>query len=133
VEPSNSVRISNSTNIENYVNELQERLLNIHDLVRESLNLANDKMKARYDLGANSGGFQKDDKVCLFNPHRKKGKSRKLTPSFGGTFLKSRKMVHLDRLKKYQGLDEADRDDQQRGTVLRFGPTMLDTTKVGHR
>jgi len=69
-----------STNIENYVDELQERLLNIHDLVRESLNLASDKMKARYDLRANSGGFQQDDKVWLFNPQRKKGKSPKLTP-----------------------------------------------------
>jgi len=29
-----------STNIENYVDELQERLLNNHGLVRDSLNLA---------------------------------------------------------------------------------------------
>jgi len=57
-----------------------ERLLNIYDLVRESLNLASDKMKARYDLKAHLGGFQKDDKVWLFNPQRKKGKSPKLTP-----------------------------------------------------
>jgi len=68
-----------STNIEDYVDELQERLLNNHGLVRDSLNLASDKKKACYDLRANSGGFQGDDKIWLFNPQRKKGKSPKLT------------------------------------------------------
>jgi len=55
------------------------RLLDIHELVRESLNVAGDKMKARYDLKASSGEFHKDNTIWLFNPQRKKGKLRKLT------------------------------------------------------
>lgn len=51
-----------SKDIEDYVDEFQKRLLDIHELARESLNVA-DKMIARFDLRANSGGFQKDDKV----------------------------------------------------------------------
>jgi len=75
-----------NTNIENYVDEWQKRLLNIHGLVREILNLASDKMKARYDLRANSGGFQQNDKLWLFNPQRKKCKSPKLTPVWKGPY-----------------------------------------------
>lgn len=112
-----------STDIEDYVDGLQERLLDIHEFVRESLNIASNNIKDCYDLKANSGGFQ-DDKLWLFNPQGKKGKSPKLTPVWErpSKVVKrindvvyrvqrspkgKMKIVHLDRFNSYHGLDEA--------------------------
>jgi len=69
-----------SKDIEDHVDELQERFLDIHELARDSLNVVSDYIKARYDFRVNSLGFQKDDNVWLYNPQKKKGKSPKLTP-----------------------------------------------------
>lgn len=60
-----------SKDIEDRVDELQERFLDIHELVRDSLNVVSDPMQARYDFRAHSGGFQKDNNVWLYNPQKK--------------------------------------------------------------
>ena len=115
--------------INDYVDGLKEKLLSIHDLTRKKIRLASDRMKARYDLKANSAGFHPGERVWLYNPQRKKGRSPKLAQEWEGPYtILSRlndvvyriqrnprckmKVVHLDRLKKYQGTQEADRDDQ---------------------
>jgi len=115
--------------INDYIDELKEKLLSIHDLTRKKIRLASDRMKARYDLKANSAGFHPGERVWLYNPQRKKGRSPKLAQEWEGPYtILSRlndvvyriqrnprckmKVVHLDRLKKYQGTQEADRDDQ---------------------
>lgn len=117
-----------TTNVEDYADELKERLLEIHKTVRSKIALASDRMKARYDLRANSTGFQQDDRVWLYNPQRKKGRSPKLTPAWEGPYTvikrindvvyriqrsprSKMKVVHLDRLKRYQ-TGNLDRDDQ---------------------
>lgn len=119
------------SNVEDYTDELREKLLDIHELVRKKMDIASDRMKTRYDLKANSTGFHQGDKVWLWNPQRKKGISPKLTPAWEGPYVvvkrindvvyriqrspKSKmKVVHLDRLKAYHTSErEADRDDQR--------------------
>jgi transposase InsO family protein len=114
--------------VHDYADELQKRLLEIHDMVRERIQISSDRMKSRYDIRANSAGFQENDMVWLYNPTRKKGLSPKLSQSWDGPYkvikrindlvyrIQRRpnckmKVVHLDRLKKYYG-HEDDRDDQ---------------------
>jgi hypothetical protein len=58
-----------------------DHLHDIHIYAREHLKLASDRMKTRYDKLANSTGFHEDDRVWLYRPTRKKGKSPKLQPS----------------------------------------------------
>lgn len=64
-----------------YVDQLRNRLLDTYALVRTRIKMTSDRMKARNDLKANYNGFQKSDKVWLYNPLRKKGKSSKLSLS----------------------------------------------------
>ncbi|KAJ8915665.1 hypothetical protein NQ315_000597 [Exocentrus adspersus] len=64
-----------------------------HEEVRQQMNLKSDRMKTRYDLRANTGGFQVGQKVRLYNPKRTKGKLPKLQKSWDGrthTILKLR-------------------------------------------
>ncbi|XP_018567628.1 uncharacterized protein LOC108908177 [Anoplophora glabripennis] len=115
--------------VHDYADQLRKRLLEVHDVVRERINIATDRMKTQYDLSTNSAGFQEGDRVWLYNPQRKKGISPKLTPSWEAPFtvikrindlvyriqrcLKSKmKVVHLNRLMAYHGDEESDRDDQ---------------------
>jgi hypothetical protein len=77
-------------------------------------------MKTRYDKLANSTGFHEDDKVWLYRPTRKKGKSPKLQFSWEGPYKVVNRIndvvyrvqknprskmlvVHLDRLAPYYG------------------------------
>jgi len=87
------------------------------------------------DHRAAGGKYKESDAVWLYQPRRKKGLSSKLTPVWEAPYnvvkrlndvleaalvraLKGKmKFVHLDKLKKYQGLDEADRDDQGLGLL----------------
>ena len=104
--------------VTDYVDELKVKLLDVHELARERLRVASTRMKTRYDLKANSAGFQHGDKVWLWNPQRKKGKSPKLMQSWEGPYIVLKrindvvyriqrspkckmKVVHLDRLKMY--------------------------------
>ncbi|KAG5886330.1 hypothetical protein JTB14_034793 [Gonioctena quinquepunctata] len=58
--------------VQNYADKLRDSLLEIYETVRRRLILASDKMKARYDLKAYSGGFEEGDQVWLYNPWQKK-------------------------------------------------------------
>ena len=112
--------------IGNYAWELVERLNAIHEYARQHLKVASDKMKARYDLMANSARFQEGGRVWLYRPLRTKGKSPKLQSSWEGPYTiitrindvvyrirrspRGKMMVvHLDRLARYSG---AIRDEQ---------------------
>lgn len=115
--------------INDYADQLKEKLLAVHDVARGRIAIASDRMKTRYDVKANSAGFQEGDQVWLYNPLRKKGVSPKLTPSWEGPYSVIKrindlvyriqrspkgkmKVVHLDRLAPYHGEDCSDRDDQ---------------------
>ncbi|KAJ8937076.1 hypothetical protein NQ318_009846, partial [Aromia moschata] len=120
-------RTDRHTDLDTYVGELERRMSAVHDHVRSRLQLESDRMKIRYDVRANSSGFQEGDLVCLYNPVRRKGRSPKLQNNWEGPFtlfcnfgdvvyriqrnLRSKmKVVHLDRLTPYWG--GTDRDDR---------------------
>ncbi|KAJ8915498.1 hypothetical protein NQ315_012379 [Exocentrus adspersus] len=87
--------------VENYISHLQDRLKLTHAEVRQKLKLESDRMKTRYDLRANTGGFQVSEKVWLYNPKKTKGKSPKLQKIQKNPQAKM-KIVLIDRLTPYQ-------------------------------
>ncbi|PNF29641.1 hypothetical protein B7P43_G16387 [Cryptotermes secundus] len=109
-----------------YAGDLVDHLHDIHNYARQHLKLASDRMKTRYDKLANSAGYDEGDRVWLYRPTRRKGKSPKLQASWEGPYKvvtrindvvyriqktpRSRMLVvHLDRLAPYHG---AARDEQ---------------------
>ncbi|KAJ8910263.1 hypothetical protein NQ315_004999 [Exocentrus adspersus] len=77
--------------VDNYISHLQDRLKLTHAEVRQKLKLESEDlilrlktMKTRYDLRANTSGFQVGEKVWLYNTKRTKGKSPKLQKSWEG-------------------------------------------------
>ncbi|KAJ8914833.1 hypothetical protein NQ315_014845 [Exocentrus adspersus] len=104
--------------VNNYICHLQDRLKLTHAEVRQKMRIESDRMKTRYDLRANTGGFQVGEKVWLYNPKRTKGKSPKLQKSWEPYTVVTRlndvvyriqknsqakmKIVHIDRLTPYQ-------------------------------
>lgn len=113
--PSESV-----SEVNGYVDALRESMLETHALVRNRIKIVSDRMKARYDIRANHGGFNEGELVWLYNPQRKKGLSPKLTPVWEGPYKiikkindvvyriqrsprSKMKVVHLNRLCEYQG------------------------------
>ena len=109
-----------------YAADLVDHLHDIHNYARQHLKLASDRMKTRYDKLANSAGYDEGDRVWLYRPTRRKGKSPKLQASWEGPYKvvtrindvvyriqktpRSRMLVvHLDRLAPYHG---AARDEQ---------------------
>ncbi|KAJ8915667.1 hypothetical protein NQ315_000599 [Exocentrus adspersus] len=105
--------------VNNYISHLQDRLKLTHAEVRQKMRIESDRMKTRYDLRANTGGFQVGEKVWLYNPKRTKGKSPKLQKSWEGPYIvvtrlndvvyriqknpqAKMKILHIDRLTPYQ-------------------------------
>ncbi|KAJ8913050.1 hypothetical protein NQ315_006551 [Exocentrus adspersus] len=105
--------------VNNYISHLKDRLKLTHVEVRQKMRIESDRMKTRYDLRANTGGFQVGEKVWLYNPKRTKGKSPKLQKSWEGPYTvvtrlndvvyriqknpqAKMKIVHIDRLTPYQ-------------------------------
>lgn len=119
-----------SSTVEDYAEQLREQLKEVHNLVRHKLQIATDRAKARYDVRANSAGFQEGDQVWLYNPRRVKGKCPKLQQNWEGPYTVIKrindvvyriqktpktkmKVVHLDRLAPYAGGNPvAVRDEQ---------------------
>ena len=105
--------------VEEYVENLAEKLHHIHNSVQDHLRIASDRMKARYDVRANDAAFNEGDAVWFYNPRRRKGKSPKLQASWEGPyFVQSRlndvvyrirqggkkpRIVHRDRLAVWHG------------------------------
>ncbi|KMQ82085.1 integrase core domain protein, partial [Lasius niger] len=99
----------------NFVEDLKEKLEEIHSGVRERMVLKSLQMKARYDQKARGVLFQEGERVWLYNPHRSKGKAQKLQSNWEGPYLivkrlsevvyciqktsrHRKKVVHADRL-----------------------------------
>ena len=97
-----------------YVQYLQARLDRVHEFARGNVKLGSERHKRYYDHKAQNRGFERGDPVWLHNPRRKKGRTPKL-PCLVTSRLddliyriqegpRSKPMVvHVDRLKKYQG------------------------------
>ncbi|GFX54427.1 retrovirus-related Pol polyprotein from transposon 412 [Trichonephila clavipes] len=60
---------------EDYVQNLQARFEDVHNLARERINLRTEKMTTRYDTKATGHQFKEGDKVWFYNPTRRKGLS----------------------------------------------------------
>ncbi|GFW27444.1 hypothetical protein TNCV_162891 [Trichonephila clavipes] len=105
---------------EEYVQNLQARFEDVHNLAREWINLRTEKMKTRYDTKATGHQFKEGDKVWFYNPTRRKGLSPKLQSHWDGPYtilkiingvvIRIRKstnskprVVHYDRLAPYYG------------------------------
>jgi len=68
-----------------YAANLSECLHDTH-FARQHLKVASDRIKTRYDRLANSAGFQEGDRVWLYRPTRKRGKSPKLQSCWEGPY-----------------------------------------------
>ncbi|GFX93612.1 retrovirus-related Pol polyprotein from transposon 412 [Trichonephila clavipes] len=105
---------------EEYVQNLQARFEDVHNLARERINLRTEKMKTRYDTKATGHQFKEGDKVWFYNPTRRKELSPKLQSHWDGPYtilkiindvvIRIRKstnskprVVHYDRLAPYYG------------------------------
>ncbi|GFY34037.1 retrovirus-related Pol polyprotein from transposon 412 [Trichonephila clavipes] len=105
---------------EEYVQNLQARFEDVHNLARERINLRTEKMKTRYDTKTTGHQFKEGDKVWFYNPTRREGLSPKLQSHWDGPYtilkiindvvIRIRKstnskprVVHYDRLAPYYG------------------------------
>ncbi|KAJ8941098.1 hypothetical protein NQ318_019103 [Aromia moschata] len=62
---------------EDYVSTLRQRMDDIHERVRSSIQGASDRMKETYDINANDGRYQPGNQGLLYNPQRSRGLSPK--------------------------------------------------------
>ena len=63
-----------------YVNDLKEKLLSVHETVHHKIWVASDIVTTRYDLKGNIVGFQAGELVWNYNPRSRKGRCPKLSP-----------------------------------------------------
>ncbi|XP_064462662.1 uncharacterized protein LOC135373374 [Ornithodoros turicata] len=103
-----------------YLRTLRARLDIVHKFARDRMRQAFTRMKTRYDLRANGGGFSEGQLVWLYNPVRRRGLSPKFQRPWQGPFTVMKRLndvvyrlrrpgrsrpvvVHLDRLAPYRG------------------------------
>ena len=107
----------------NYVDLLQERLVSAHEEARKHLKRSAIQQKRYYDHRAcQRPQFAIGDPVWLYNPTQRKGVCRKLTSQWKGPYVVTQQlgdvnymiqrsarkppfMVHMDKLKVYEGED----------------------------
>ena len=70
-------RSERSKKVIDYVDDLKEKLLSVHETVRHKIWVASDRMKTRYDLKGNSVGFHVGDLVWLYKLRKRKGRCPK--------------------------------------------------------
>ena len=102
----------------NFVENLKEKLEEIHSNVRERMTLKSLQVKARYDRKARTVLFKEGERVWFYNPQRSKGKAQKLQNNWEGPYLvvkkfndvvyciqrtarHRKKVVHADRLAPF--------------------------------
>ena len=103
-----------------YVNQLSDKMNEVHEFARSRLKIASDAMKKNYDIKSNLFEFQVGDAVWFYDPVRKVGLSPKLQRPWKGPFKVMTKIsdilyriqqsprhkprvVHHDKLRKYSG------------------------------
>ena len=101
-----------------YVSTMKQRLQETHQLMREYMDVEQERQKSYYDR-SKYGPSYKVGEMLVFNPTVKKGETRKFTSFYRGPYInveiindlnfkvedkKTRKAikVHYDRLKKYK-------------------------------
>ncbi|KAJ8948302.1 hypothetical protein NQ318_020789 [Aromia moschata] len=108
---------------EDYASTLHQRMDDIHERVRSSIQGASDRMKETYDINANDGRYQPGNQVWLYNPQRRRGLSPKLQSSWEGQYevitqindvvyriqklpRGKPKVVHFNRLAPFAGSND---------------------------
>lgn len=111
---------------DDYVTNLRQRMNGVHEKVRQNLQESSERMKERYDVKAEKGGYRPGDLVWLYNPKRRRGYSPKLQSSWEGPYeiitrlndvvyrIKMQpkgkpKVVHFNRLAPFKGATEVQR------------------------
>ena len=102
-----------------YVFTMKQILQETHQLMREYMNVKQEREKSYYDRSKYGPSYKVGEEVLVFNPTVKKGETRKFTSLYRGPYIivefindlsfkvedeKTRKAlkVHYDRLKKYK-------------------------------
>ncbi|GFT54260.1 retrovirus-related Pol polyprotein from transposon 412 [Trichonephila clavipes] len=110
---------------EEYIEKLQAQMEEMHQLARERISMASEKMKTRYDARATEHDFREGDEVWLWNSKRRKGLSPKLQTNWEGPYTVLKRLnyvvvriqktphskpnvIHYNRLAPYLGQDEQD-------------------------
>lgn len=110
--------------VTDYANDLRNKLNDVYEHIRQSGQQMSEKMKTRYDRKTNNRGFDEGSLVWLHNPVRSKGKSPKLQAKWDGPYRVvtrindvtyriqkglrgAPKIVHVDRLARYNGTNDA--------------------------
>ncbi len=103
-----------------YVTDLEQNILQIHEFARTRLNLASDAMKRNYDVKTSYTAYHEGDAVWYYNPQRKIGVCSKLMRPWTGPYKVITKLsdilyrirqslrhkprvVHHDKLKPFKG------------------------------
>ena len=114
----------------NYMSKFEEKMATIHRTARQNIGIISDQSKARYDRQTNAISFKEGDQVWFYNPQRKKGRSPKLQRDWEGPYRVVKKIndvvyriqkgprlkmkvVHSNRLAKYNGEDAESVQDEQ--------------------
>lgn len=101
-----------------YACNLRKQVETVHDFARNRLCIESQRQKRLYDQRANANSFKEGDKVWLYNPQKKKGRSPKLQTPWDGPWEVTKqvtdvvyriqknpkgkpKFVHHDRLKPF--------------------------------
>jgi len=82
----------NSVDLEDYVQNLRGKLDKIHQEVRNRMKIKSSRIKGRYDRKARNCSFEQGQKVWLYNPRRKEGKTPKLQRDWEGPYVVVRKL-----------------------------------------
>ena len=108
-----------------YAQSLRQRIDLIHDFARKHLQIESDRQKRYYDHLAQQRSFKRGEAVWLHNLKRKKGLCPKLQRPWDGPYIVTKciddliyqiqkgargkpRVVHTDRLKRYEGADVPD-------------------------
>ena len=101
-----------------YVGCLKDELQTCHELVRESMDVEQERQKTYYDRSTFGPQYEVGDLVMVFNPTKKNGQTKKFKTFYSGPQVireiisnlnfviedvktKKQQKVHYDRLKRF--------------------------------
>ncbi|XP_018347287.1 PREDICTED: uncharacterized protein LOC108751549 [Trachymyrmex septentrionalis] len=104
--------------LEDYLGKVKRKLEEIHKTVRKRVDIRSSQTKSWYDQKARQIHFKEGQKLWLYNPRRKKGRTPKLQSNWKGPYYVVKKLsasiycirksnkyknkvVHSDRLAPY--------------------------------
>ncbi|KAJ8932664.1 hypothetical protein NQ318_013195 [Aromia moschata] len=79
--------------VEDYVSTVRQRMDDIHERVRSSIQGASNSMKETYDINANDGRYQPGNQIWSYNSQR-----RGLSPKLQSSWEVPYEVVHFNRL-----------------------------------